>query len=143
MQRIAIDCLNCGHVASISEVSLAHRGYEPGTSLVALTRKFICQECGSKAVRAYRYDEEPTLVRRSVRGTRMPFDGCLGIGTVMTTNQPLSGWAKQQKAGLDKQREAAKQNANENVGKPLQHGDRAAGEPDPETPEEQGGIAGP
>jgi len=57
MRRIAIDCLNCGHVGSLSEAALRNYGLEPDTSLVTLTKKFVCQECGSKAVRAYRYED--------------------------------------------------------------------------------------
>ena len=58
MRRIAIDCLNCGHVGSMSEAALQDYGFGPDTSLVTLTKKFVCQECGSKAVRAYRYEDE-------------------------------------------------------------------------------------
>lgn len=66
MRRIEIDCLKCGHVSSLSEAALQDYGFKPDTSLVILTKKFVCQECGSKAVRAYRYeDEAPPLAPRT------------------------------------------------------------------------------
>jgi hypothetical protein len=56
--RIAIDCLNCGHCASISEAKLPYFGLKPDTSLVTLTKRLTCKECGSKAVQAYRYIDD-------------------------------------------------------------------------------------
>ena len=56
--RIAIECLSCGHCGSIAETELPDYGYEENTSLVVLTRRFVCQECGSKSVRAFRYDTD-------------------------------------------------------------------------------------
>ena len=63
-RRIGIDCLNCGHCSSVSEAKLPHFGLPPDTSLVTLTRRLTCKECGSKAVRAFRYveDDGPPLV---------------------------------------------------------------------------------
>jgi hypothetical protein len=58
LKRIAIDCLNCGHTASMAEVELARFGVEPDASLVLVTRKLVCSRCGSKAVRAYRYIDD-------------------------------------------------------------------------------------
>jgi hypothetical protein len=55
--RIAIDCLKCGHCASVSEENLPYFGLEPNCSLVTLTKRLVCKECGSKAVRTYRYEE--------------------------------------------------------------------------------------
>ena len=69
--RIAIDCLNCGHGASVSEAKLPHFGLEPDTPLVTLTRRLKCRECGSKAVRApirYVADEAP-LAPESIGGS--------------------------------------------------------------------------
>ena len=64
-RRIAIDCLNCGHCTSLAEAKLAAFGLEADAPLVTLTRRLRCKECGSKAVRAYRYeDEAPPLAPR-------------------------------------------------------------------------------
>ena len=45
--RIAIDCLSCGHCASLSEEQLQQHGFEPGGSLVTLSKRLVCRECGS------------------------------------------------------------------------------------------------
>jgi thymidine kinase len=62
--RIAIDCLSCGHCASLAEDQLRQFGFEPGGSLVTLSKRLVCKECGSKAVRTFRYveDDGPPLV---------------------------------------------------------------------------------
>ena len=62
--RIAIDCLSCGHCASLSEEQLQQHGFESGGSLVTLSKRLVCRECGSRAVRTFRYveDEGPPLV---------------------------------------------------------------------------------
>ena len=61
--RIAIDCLNCGHSTSLAEDKLEHFGLPHDASLVTLTKKLVCKECGSRSVQAFRYvDEGPTLV---------------------------------------------------------------------------------
>jgi len=65
--RIAIDCLNCSHHGSMAEEDLPAYGLEAGTSLVTLTKRLVCTQCGSRAVVAYRYVEDdlgPTLVPR-------------------------------------------------------------------------------
>lgn len=65
MSRIAIDCLNCGHCASMAEDELSTHGIAPQGSLVTLSKRLVCRECGSKAVSTYRYvddDEGPPLV---------------------------------------------------------------------------------
>jgi hypothetical protein len=65
VRRIAIDCLTCGHCASLAEDQLADFGLEPDASLVTLTKRLTCKECGSRSVRAYRYVEDtdgPPLV---------------------------------------------------------------------------------
>ena len=58
--RIAIDCLKCGHCISVSQDKLLYFGLEPNASLVTLTKRLVCKECGSKSVQTYRYhgDEE-------------------------------------------------------------------------------------
>jgi DNA-directed RNA polymerase subunit RPC12/RpoP len=56
MARIALECLNCGHRASLTEDDLPAYGLEPGTSLVTLTKRMVCGRCGSRAVKAYRED---------------------------------------------------------------------------------------
>ena len=64
-RRIAIDCLSCGHCTSVAERKLPAFGLEPDASLVTLTRRLTCKECGSKAVRAFRYVDDaegPPLV---------------------------------------------------------------------------------
>jgi len=56
--RIAIDCLKCGHCASVSEEKLPFFGLEPGVSLVSLSKRLVCKKCGSKSVQTYRYLED-------------------------------------------------------------------------------------
>jgi hypothetical protein len=51
---IAIECLNCRHRAAVSPESLPRYGLEPDASLVTLTKRLVCTQCGSKAVQAYR-----------------------------------------------------------------------------------------
>src|SRR5262249_19524857 len=61
--RIAIDCLNCGHCTSVSQDKLSRFGLEPNVTLVTLSKRLVCKECGGKAVRVFRYVEDgPTLV---------------------------------------------------------------------------------
>jgi hypothetical protein len=63
--RIAIDCLKCGHATSLSEEKLTHFGLEAGASLVTLTKRLVCKECGSRSVQTFRYvedDDGPPLV---------------------------------------------------------------------------------
>src|SRR4051794_39716847 len=55
--RIAIDCLNCGHTTSVAEERLPDFGLEQKASLVTLSKRLVCKECGSKAVRTFRYVE--------------------------------------------------------------------------------------
>ncbi|MBN8935388.1 MAG: hypothetical protein J0I13_03580 [Rhizobiales bacterium] len=67
MAWIALECLSCGHRASLAEDDLPAYGLEPGASLVTLTKRTVCRRCGSRAVVAYRYAEDdlgPTLVPR-------------------------------------------------------------------------------
>jgi hypothetical protein len=66
--RIAIDCLNCGHCSSVAEEKLPYFGLEPDASLVTLSKRLVCKECGSKAVQTYRYSDDgpaPPLVPES------------------------------------------------------------------------------
>jgi hypothetical protein len=58
MRRVALDCLKCGHTASMVESDLKSLGFAPDVSLVLVTKKLICSKCQSKAVRAYRYIED-------------------------------------------------------------------------------------
>jgi hypothetical protein len=58
MRRLAIDCLNCGHTATIAEADLENFGCPPDASLVLVTKRLICSQCQSKAVRAYRYIDD-------------------------------------------------------------------------------------
>ena len=57
-ERIAIDCLSCGHCSSVSVDKLSYFGLPPDVSLVQLTKRLTCKECGSKAVQAVRYIED-------------------------------------------------------------------------------------
>jgi hypothetical protein len=60
--RIAIDCLNCGHCTSVSQAKLSRLGLDPNVTLVALSKRLVCKECGGRAVRVFRYVEDsPTL----------------------------------------------------------------------------------
>ena len=58
MRRVAIDCLKCGHTATMAECDLETLGFKRDASLVLVTRKLICSKCQSKAVRAYRYIDD-------------------------------------------------------------------------------------
>jgi hypothetical protein len=63
--RIAIECLNCGHRGSMSDRELPRYGLAEDTSLVLVTKRLVCQECGSRGVRAHRYDPDaPPLAPR-------------------------------------------------------------------------------
>ena len=64
--RIAIDCLKCGHCTSVAEEKLTYFGLSPDTSLVTLSKRLVCKECGGKSVQTFRYVEEegPPLVPR-------------------------------------------------------------------------------
>lgn len=44
--RIEVQCLSCGRRGAFASDAL------PGTSLVQITRRLRCSECGSRAVRA-------------------------------------------------------------------------------------------
>jgi hypothetical protein len=55
---IAIDCLKCGHCASVSEQKLPYFGLEPNASLVTLSKRLVCKKCGSRSVQVYRYIED-------------------------------------------------------------------------------------
>ena len=63
-KRIAIDCLSCGHCASLSEEKLPYFGLAPDSSLVLLTKRLTCKECGSRSVSTFRYEDDdgPPLV---------------------------------------------------------------------------------
>jgi DNA-directed RNA polymerase subunit RPC12/RpoP len=62
--RIAVECLTCGHAGSLDERELPRFGLAEDTSLVTLTRRLVCQECGSRSVRAFRTDDAPPLAPR-------------------------------------------------------------------------------
>ena len=62
-ERIAIDCLSCGHCTSVSVEKLPYFGLSPAASLVEFTKRLTCKECGGKAVQAFRYVEDaPSVV---------------------------------------------------------------------------------
>ena len=42
----------------MAETQLQEFGLETNTSLVVLTKKLICRVCGSKAVRAFRFEDD-------------------------------------------------------------------------------------
>ena len=56
--RIAVECLSCGHCGSLAERELARFGLAEDASLVLVTKRLVCQECGSRSVRAFRYDHD-------------------------------------------------------------------------------------
>ncbi|NWG23663.1 MAG: hypothetical protein HXY30_04455 [Pseudorhodoplanes sp.] len=65
--RIAVDCLTCGHSASIGQDELPSIGLAEDTPLVVLTKRLTCRTCGSGSVRAFRYvedEEAPPLIPR-------------------------------------------------------------------------------
>jgi DNA-directed RNA polymerase subunit RPC12/RpoP len=62
---ISVTCLNCGHAGALDERELPQHGLPEDASLVTLTRRLVCQECGSRAVRAFRFDPDaPPLAPR-------------------------------------------------------------------------------
>jgi RNase P subunit RPR2 len=68
-ERIAIDCLNCGHCSSVSAEKQRYFGLPPDVSLAQLTKRLICKKCGSKAVQAVRYIEDaPAVVPKAPVG---------------------------------------------------------------------------
>ena len=66
-ERIAIDCLHCGHCSSVSVEKLPYFGLSPDASLVEFTKRLTCKECGGKAVQAFRYVEDAPSVIPDVR----------------------------------------------------------------------------
>lgn len=56
--RIAVECLRCGHRASIRESDLPEHGYATDAPLALITKRMICKECGSKALSAFRYTDD-------------------------------------------------------------------------------------
>ena len=59
MVRIAVSCLKCNHHSSFPEEKLSDFGMQPKSSLVLLTKRLVCKNCGSKAVQTFRYVEDP------------------------------------------------------------------------------------
>jgi hypothetical protein len=57
--RIAVACLRCGHRARLSDDKLESRGFTRESSLVLITKRLVCQECGSRSVKAYRVGGDP------------------------------------------------------------------------------------
>lgn len=58
IRRVAIDCLNCGHTATMAESELETLGYPSDVSLVLVTKRPVCSKCKRKAVRAFRYIDD-------------------------------------------------------------------------------------
>jgi DNA-directed RNA polymerase subunit RPC12/RpoP len=56
--RIDIECLSCGHRGSLAQRELPQYGLAEDTSLVLVTKRLVCHECGSRSVRAFRYDPD-------------------------------------------------------------------------------------
>jgi DNA-directed RNA polymerase subunit RPC12/RpoP len=58
VMRIEIECLNCGHRGSLEEGELPRYGLSHDSSLVLVTRRLVCTECGSRATRAFRREPD-------------------------------------------------------------------------------------
>ncbi len=56
---LAIDCLKCGHCISVSLGKVTYFGLQPNTSLVTLSKRLVCKECGAKSVQTFRYVPKP------------------------------------------------------------------------------------
>jgi hypothetical protein len=56
MMRVAVEWLRCGHCSSIPEERLKTFGFKPDTPIAKFIRRLTCTECGSRSVRAYRYN---------------------------------------------------------------------------------------
>lgn len=54
MARIVLECLNCRHKRIITDEDLKRHGLKPGAPLVTVTKRVVCSECGSHAVKAER-----------------------------------------------------------------------------------------
>ena len=54
-ERIAIDCLTCGHRTSVSQDKLPYFGLAADAALATLTKRLVCRESGSKSVQTFRY----------------------------------------------------------------------------------------
>jgi hypothetical protein len=50
--------VSCGHAGSLDERELPQHGLAEDTSRVLITRRLVCQECGSRSVRAFRFDPD-------------------------------------------------------------------------------------
>src|SRR5918997_7866 len=55
---ICIECLRCRHRGIVDAWILQQHGLNFDVSLAALSRRLVCQACGSKAVRLTRADRE-------------------------------------------------------------------------------------
>jgi hypothetical protein len=51
---ICIECLRCRHRGIVDALTLQQHGLTPDVSLAVLSRRLVCQACGSKAVRVTR-----------------------------------------------------------------------------------------
>jgi DNA-directed RNA polymerase subunit RPC12/RpoP len=54
LATICIECLRCRHRGIVDAAILQQHGLSPDVSLTALSRRLVCQACGSKALRANR-----------------------------------------------------------------------------------------
>jgi hypothetical protein len=62
-QHIVIECLHCGHCASMSESVLPDYGVRPDAPIASFIKRLTCIECGSGSVKAYRLNVEAIDVR--------------------------------------------------------------------------------
>jgi RNase P subunit RPR2 len=54
--RISVQCLRCGHGGTIREADLPRHGEAPGAPIARFVKRLVCQECGSRSVKAFRMD---------------------------------------------------------------------------------------
>jgi len=67
MAVVVVECLRCGHRGKLTAAELESHGLGDDTSLVLITRRLVCQDCGSRSIKAFRRDDgdaagDPTLV---------------------------------------------------------------------------------
>lgn len=56
--KVGVECLRCGHAGTISEAELQSRGFKPDAPLATISKRLICGECGSRAIKAWRFEEK-------------------------------------------------------------------------------------
>ena len=51
---ICVECLRCRHRGVLDATVLQHHGLAADVSIAELSRRLVCEACGSKALKAFR-----------------------------------------------------------------------------------------